>query len=112
MRLQGLALRRLELHRHCGETAKAHASTASGFAVQAIRRKTLHEAADGDTRLESRERQPGALMDTEAKREMPVRIAADIEAVRIRELLRIAIGRADTQCDGRAGSGQGGLCAA
>src|SRR6185437_15492102 len=100
--LSGLPGPGFEFDGHCRKAAKPHASSARWLAIDAISRKALHEPTDRDTGFEPRERQPRALMDAEAEREMPVRRAANIEAVRLRKLFRVAIGRADAQRDRRA----------
>jgi hypothetical protein len=55
----------------------------------------LQQAADGDLRFHPRQRHSGTSVNAGAEGEMAIRLAPDIETIRIVELGRIAIGRAD-----------------
>ena len=70
---------------------------------QARSREAREEPADGDAPLQPRQIEPGAMMRAGAEGQVPVGLAADVEAVGVRELGRVAVGGADADGDEGAG---------
>ena len=55
-------------------------------------RKAVEQDAEADASFEPRERRAEAVVDANSEAEMPRRIAREIQHVRVRELLGIAVG--------------------
>src|SRR5882757_3912120 len=85
------------------EAAKACAAAARDVAGTFDVLETRDQLADRDPRLHARKRHAGAGMNAEAERQMAVGGTADIQPVRVGELLGIAISGADAQVDVAAG---------
>src|SRR5262249_18599061 len=85
------------------EAAEARAAATHESAVALDPRKSRQQLADPDLSLHARERHAGAGVNAGREREMPVRLAADVEPVRIRKLRRIAVRGADSDMDVTAG---------
>src|SRR5689334_13497890 len=85
------------------EPAKACAAAACRLGGERVVRKSREEAADGHSPFEPRQVETGARVDARAEGDVPVRLAGDVETVRIFELCRIPVGRADAQRDARLG---------
>src|SRR5438067_13570808 len=85
------------------EAAKARAPASRRLPCQRVIRKARQEASDRDAALEPGEVESRTGVNAGAKRDMAIRRARDIEATRIAELRRIAVGGPDAQRDARFG---------
>src|SRR5439155_10489768 len=81
------------------EAAKAGPAASHGLGGETVARKPVEEARERDLRLEPREVEARTGMDAEGERDMPVRLAFQVENVRIAKLRRIAVGRTDGDGD-------------
>ena len=91
----------------CGErrfqkTAKARPPAAQWSSGQVVAGKALQKTANRDAAFQPCQAQTGTLVDAEAKRQVPVGLALQIELLRVLKLRRIAIRRADAQGQQRA----------
>src|SRR5262245_25320379 len=66
-------------------------------------REARQQLLERDARLEARQRRAQTEVDPEAKRHVSLRIARDVEAIRVRELCFVAVGRAQQRDHCRAG---------
>ena len=72
---------------------------ARGAGAQADPREALQQHLQRDAGLEARERRAEAMVDAAPEREVGVRVAPDIEPVRIVERVRIPVARAEQDED-------------
>src|ERR1700689_1724490 len=68
-------------------------------AGQTIVRKARQKACDGDTQLEARQSRAEAIVHAVPECHVAIGAARDVDAVRVLELLRVAIGGADHDMD-------------
>src|SRR5262245_17025408 len=85
------------------ETAEPHAPVALGHAREIDPRKTREQPPECYPRFHPRDVHPRAGVVAVPERDVAVRLAADVEAVRVGELRRIAVGRTDAEGDERSG---------
>src|SRR5206468_11425307 len=81
---------------------KAGAAAALRVVDQSIAREAREKLRERNTRLEARKVHAGAGVDPGAECDVAVGIAGEIESVRLGKLCRIAVRRADAQCDSRS----------
>src|SRR5215469_3347127 len=85
------------------EPAEPRAPTTHRLARERIIGKTCKELGQCDARFEPGEIQSRTSVDPECKCEVAVRLPREIEPVRILELRRITVRRADADVDSRVG---------
>ena len=91
----------MQSRRQVQKAAKARPPAAHVISGQRVTREALEEARQRDARLEPDQVQSRTGVDAEAEGHVPVRLAVNVEAVRIAELRRIAVRATDADVDTR-----------
>src|SRR5678816_2670000 len=87
----------LNAHRQLAKTAKTNAPVALGYAGRRDPGKALEQRIEGDAGFHARDVHARAGVVAVAEGDVAVGLAADVEAVGVGELRRVAVGRADAE---------------